>query len=791
MFQIYNCLAFQHDHLLVALAALICVLTVSTQIKLLRMIAVRREPYRSIWLGVTACVTGIGVWATHFVAMLAYDPGISLAYAPGITALSLLAAIVLIGAGLKVAQTRGLPSAAGVGGAIIGLGVGVMHYSGMSAVRLQGELIWNPAIVAASLVVGVVLAAVAMTVLSRRVSAKGSAWAAVLMVLAICGLHFMGMGAVTIVQDNTVAIPREAVASQTLAVAVAGSALLVLALSIVALVFERRQKTMGDRRMLELANAAVEGLVVCEDDRIVTVNASLERMLEMTAGQLIGCSFGDLIADPSDFNPVQLEDGIHLEAEIVSATGERIPVELAGRAMRFNGGQRVGVAVRDLRDRIAAESKIRFLAHNDSLTGLANRASFNDRVEQEFQRHRRKGDRFAVLCLDLDRFKQVNDVFGHAAGDAVLQAAGERITAVLGEKDVLARLGGDEFAIIHRGDCQVETLGRLGRDIITAMAAEVDFGGRSATVGVSVGIAVFPDDGPTPDALLRSADAALYKAKSDGRNTYRFFEAEMGAELRERQAMEFDLRRAIANGELRMVYQPQTSIRTQRTFGFEALLRWNHPERGEVSPSVFIPMAEEAGLIMAIGEWVLRQSCAEAASWPEPLVIAVNLSGAQLRAPNLADTIASILAKTGLEPGRLELEITETAMVEDFAKALHTLNALKALGVKVAMDDFVTGYSSLSTLRAFPFDKIKIDQTFVRNVQTNHEAATIVRAIVGLGRGLNLTVLAEGVESPEELAFLDQELCAEAQGFLFGRPGDISLFDVEVGRKPAVATQAA
>jgi diguanylate cyclase (GGDEF)-like protein/PAS domain S-box-containing protein len=791
MFQVYNCLAFQHDHRLVALAALVCVLTVSTQIKLLRMIAVRREPYRSIWLGVTACVTAIGVWATHFVAMLAYDPGISLSYAPGVTAVSLLAAIVLIGAGLYVTQTRGLRIAPAIGGAVVGLGVGVMHYSGMSAVRLHGHLTWNPTIVAASLVVGAVLAAAAMTMFTRRVSAKGSVWAGVLMVLAICGLHFLGMGAVTVVQDQTIAIPREAVASHTLAIVVAGSAVLVLLLSVVAVVLERHQKTVGDRRMLELANAAVEGLAVCEDDRITTVNASLERMLAMTATELVGRPLGSLIADLPDFNTAQLEDGIHIEAEIVSATGERIPVELAGRAMRFNGGQRVGVAVRDLRDSIAAESKIRFLAHNDSLTGLANRASFNDRVEQEFQRHRRKGDQFAVLCLDLDRFKQVNDVFGHAAGDAVLQAAGERITAVLGEKDVLARLGGDEFAIIHSGDCSVEALARLGRDIVEAMAAEVDFGGRSATVGVSVGIAVFPDDGATPDALLRSADAALYKAKSDGRNTHRFFEAEMGAELRERQAMEFDLRRAIDNGELHMVYQPQTSIRTQRTFGFEALLRWTHPERGEVSPSVFIPMAEEAGLIMAIGEWVLRQSCAEAASWPEPLLIAVNLSGAQLRASNLADSIAGILAETGLEPSRLELEITETAMVEDFAKALHTLNALKALGVKVAMDDFGTGYSSLSTLRAFPFDKIKIDQTFVRNVQTNHEAATIVRAIVGLGRGLNLTVLAEGVESLEELAFLDEELCAEAQGFLFGRPGDISLFDVEVGRKPSVASKAA
>ncbi|OJU10699.1 MAG: hypothetical protein BGN86_00900 [Caulobacterales bacterium 68-7] len=790
MRQLYLCLTTQHDYRLVALAALVCVLAAGTQVKLMRMLATRTGAPRAVWLGVTAAVTGIGVWATHFVAMLAFDPGMPIAYAPVITALSLLAAVVLIGAGLWIALDRAARSPV-VGGLIVGLGIGVMHYSGMAAVRLQGHFTWSPVMVMVSILVGMAFAAAALVRLSRSSSLTASVQAAGLMVLGICGLHFLGMGAVTILPDAGVDVPGGVVSGDVLAVAVAGSAGLILLLAVIAVAIERRQKVAGERRLLELANAAVEGLAVCEDGRIVTVNASLERMLETPAADLVGRTFGDLIFDHPDFRPDELEDGNLVEAEVISLSGERIPVELAGRAMRLGGGHRTGVAVRDLRDRIAAESRIRFLAHNDSLTRLANRASFNERLEHEFQRHRRKGDRFAVLCLDLDRFKQVNDVFGHAAGDAVLQAAGERITAVLGSSDVLARLGGDEFAIIHTGDAKVETLARLGRDIVSAMQTEVDFGGRSAAVGVSVGIAVFPDDGATPDTLLSCADAALYKAKADGRNVYRFFEAELGAELRERQAIEFDLRRAISNGELRVVYQPQTSIRTQRTFGFEALLRWNSPTRGEVPPSLFIPLAEEAGLILSIGEWVLRQACAEAASWPETLQIAVNLSGVQLRSPHLAETVAAILAETRLDPARLELEITETAMVEDFAKALQTLNTLKALGVKVAMDDFGTGYSSLSNLRSFPFDKIKIDQTFVRNVQTNPEAATIVRAIVGLGRGLNLTVLAEGVESLEELAFLDQEMCAEAQGYLFGKPGEIADFEVEVGRKPPKRPKAA
>jgi predicted signal transduction protein with EAL and GGDEF domain len=367
----------------------------------------------------------------------------------------------------------------------------------------------------------------------------------------------------------------------------------------------------------------------------------------------------------------------------------------------------------------------------------------------------------------------------------VLKAASERISGLLEEGDVFARLGGDEFAILRLERSTPTEVGRLADEILNAMTQELDLDGHTAMVGVSIGVAMFPEDGGMSDVLMRNADAALYKAKGDGRGVYRFFEAELGAELRQRQAMEFDLRQALPREELRLLYQPQTDIRTGKTFGFEALVRWTSQQRGTVSPAVFIPIAEETGMILQIGEWVLREACREAASWPEPLQIAVNVSGVQLRSPNLASLVHQVLLETGLPAERLELEITETAMVDDFQRALHTLRQVKALGVKVAMDDFGTGYSSLSNLRAFPFDKLKIDQSFVRNVGTSEEAGAIVRAIVGLAKGLNLKVLAEGVETEQELAFLDQELCAEAQGYLFGRPGEIVDFAVEVGRVPA------
>jgi len=367
-------------------------------------------------------------------------------------------------------------------------------------------------------------------------------------------------------------------------------------------------------------------------------------------------------------------------------------------------------------------------------------------------------------------------VFGHAAGDEVLKTVSSRIADVLDEEDVLARLGGDEFAIIRVGACRPNDLAQLSERILDAVVPEIMLDGHSTLVGVSLGIALYPSDGDTASALIRNADAALYRAKDDGRGAYRFFEAEIGAQLRERQVMEFDLRHAIARGELSVMYQPQTSIDTQEIFGFEALLRWTNGERGNVSPDVFIPIAEETGLILPIGEWVLREACREAASWAKPLQVAVNLSGVQLHSASLPTLVHEILLETGLPASRLELEITETALIQDFNHALHALRQIKALGVKIAMDDFGTGYSSLSNLRAFPFDKIKIDQSFVRDVHRNEQAAAIVRAIVGLARGLNLVVLAEGVETQEELTFLSQEFCAEAQGYYFGRPGYISEF---------------
>jgi diguanylate cyclase len=450
----------------------------------------------------------------------------------------------------------------------------------------------------------------------------------------------------------------------------------------------------------------------------------------------------------------------------------------------------IGVA-RDITRRKEAEEQVHFLAHHDALTGLANRNTFYRLLDEAIETHRANGLHLAVMLLDLDRFKEVNDLFGHAAGDELLQAVAKCLGAVMEQSkgQIIARLGGDEFAIIAPALHSPLQAGQMAEQLLEAIRAENEGSASAAPAAASIGIAVFPQDALERTSLLSHSDTALYRAKSEGRGTYRFFEVAMGREVRERRLLESDLRYAIARHELRLVYQPEYRIGSEEPFGFEALLRWRHPAKGDIPPSVFIPLAEESGLILQIGEWVLRAACREAASWTRPLSVAVNISAVQLRSANLAQLVHEVLLRTGLAAARLELEITESALIEDQNRALNTLRLVKGLGVRIAMDDFGTGHSSLSNLRAFPFDKIKIDRSFIKSVNTNDQAAAIVRAVLGLGRGLGLPVLAEGVETAAELEFLGHESCNEAQGYFLCKPGPIGSFRPSTHGEPCLETE--
>ncbi len=444
------------------------------------------------------------------------------------------------------------------------------------------------------------------------------------------------------------------------------------------------------------------------------------------------------------------------------------------RPITYGDRPHYAVAVRDLRARRRAEGQIQFLAYHDPLTGLANRASFRERLDQELKLAQATKRKLAVLCLDLDRFKEVNDLFGHATGDTLLVNVARSVTTLLKENQLMARLGGDEFAILLPCEHAVEA-GRLAEQILEVLRSGSD-DANVPMAATSVGIALYPDDTDDRNLLINYADTALYKAKSEGRGTYRFFEANMGAQVRERRLLEHDLRHAVARGEMQLVYQPQTDVQSGEMLGFEVLLRWHHPDRGAVSPSLFIPIAEESGAILQIGEWVLREACREAARWATPLSIAVNVSAVQIHSPHFVQLIHEVLFQTGLKPERLEIEITETALIRDPSRAQSILRQLKALGLRIAMDDFGTGYSSLSNLRTYPFDKIKIDRSFIRSVDESEQTKAIVRSVLGLGRGLGLPVLAEGVETTGELEFLISEDCQAAQGYLMGRPEPIERY---------------
>jgi diguanylate cyclase (GGDEF)-like protein/PAS domain S-box-containing protein len=559
---------------------------------------------------------------------------------------------------------------------------------------------------------------------------------------------------------------------------VAFVSLAILLLAVVALgldIRERRRTSLEMERMRDLTDAAVEGLVLCDGDTIVTVNQSFAGLTGLTPDQIVGQSLAAWIPDSSKRDKLFAALGQAVETDLRNSDGTLLPVELIARQINYNGALHNVVAFRDLRDRRNAEAKIRYLAHHDPLTGLDNRTSFDQRLDREIRLHRRAKRQMALLCLDLDGFKEVNDIYGHATGDRVLQDIARHLSSVLVDGQMLARLGGDEFAIIAPLVTDPAQVGQLADMLLKSLKWEAD-GVPAGLVSVSIGVAFYPSDAKDRTELLSSADAALYRAKTEGKGTYRFFEAAMGAQIRERRSIEHDLRSAVANNELSLAYQPQAQVDTGEVNGFEVLLRWTHPTRGNVPPSIFIPIAEESGLILKIGEWVMREACREAAAWMRPLTIAVNVSALQLTSDGFVEFVQSTLSQTKLPPERLEIEITETALIRDPNRALQSLQKLKALGINIAMDDFGTGYSSLSNLRAFPFDKIKIDRSFIQAVHTNPQAAAIVRAVLGLGRGLGLPVIAEGVETSEELRFLGLEGCTEAQGYLFGRPAPIEEF---------------
>jgi diguanylate cyclase (GGDEF)-like protein len=573
------------------------------------------------------------------------------------------------------------------------------------------------------------------------------------------------------------------------------------------------ETTLPDGRCLRVSRSATqEGgfIVVCSDisamkeqkEKLAATNLRLDAALDnMSQGlcfydsenrlKVVNRRFCEIFnLAPESVQPgimfqnvleLSVEAGNHPQKTVAELAGEQAASIGSTHFQELSEGRVVAIAhqptvdggwvatYEDVTERRQAEARIVFMARHDALTRLPNRVQLAEQIDQAVAQLGR-GAGFAVLCLDLDDFKKINDTLGHPVGDEVLRMVGERLQACVREVDTVARLGGDEFAILQSELQQPEQVIVLARRIVEVVSAPYEIGAHRLILGVSIGIAVAPGDGSSCGTLLKNADVALYRAKADGRGTWRFFEAEMDARLQARRKLELDLREALANNELELYYQPLYNLKQERVSGFEALMRWQNPARGMVMPAEFIHVAEEMGLIVPMGEWALHRACADASNWPWDVKVAVNVSPVQFKDGRLVQIVSEALAASGLAPERLELEITESVLLASGTTTLATLHALRKLGVRIAMDDFGTGYSSLSYLRSFPFDKIKIDQSFIRDLGATDRSGLIVSSVIGLCSSMGMTTTAEGVETEEQLARLRLEKCDEAQGYLFSRP---------------------
>ncbi len=920
MHRAFVCLTAEHTAWAIPLAALVCWFSCRTALHLLEQARVEHGARALGWLVGAAFSAGAGIWSTHFIAMLGYDPGMGISYDPAVTLASLFLSVASAFLAFALLWRSRGPLRCAAAGAILGLGIAAMHFTGMRGVRVEGSFVWDPILAGVAVATGLALTCGALLALPRRPEGGRLAPAGILLALGIVALHVVAMAALRVVPDPQAGPVVDSLPHAGLAAGIAVVTLAVLACATLALAADRlrqvnrvlsaqaaafvaseermraltdtlpqmvwvfppdgytvytnrrfqalfgpgvssRQQRFathhpdgrdaiaaawqvaeaeartfetearlkdlsGDYRWYKIVmvpvvhgGAVVEwiGTALDIDDMVLAHEAlreSEERLaLALDAGsdglcdydlrtgdawisdrwwQLLGYAPGEMIADTRTWQSLlHPDDRGAVVALLKRHLAGEIPVfECEHRLQRKDGGWGWFLTRAKVVSRDASGQALRIVGTHGDI-GVAQGGRGPDRPHGGPRRAHRPAEphpvsraagpapgrdrrRGRVLRGPVPRPRLLQGGQRRPRppdGRRALRAVAARLGAGLEAGDTAARLGGDEFAVLV---ASVEGPGGAmarAQALIREIGRPVAVGDQSVEVGASIGIAVAPPHGTDEETILRRADLALYKAKAEGRNTARAFEPAMDAALAERRLLEGDLRHALARDELMLHYQPQVRSACGRLVGFEALVRWRHPTRGLVPPCAFIPLAEETGLIVPLGEWVLRAACREAAGWAHPLKIAVNLSPRQFQQADLPERVRTILAETGLPPDRLEIEITETVIINDMARALSVLRRLKALGLRIAMDDFGTGYSSLATLQAFlPFDKIKIDRSFVSQLEQRPSAAVIVRAVLGLGRSLGIGVVAEGVETDGQMRFLAEEGCEEMQGYLFGKP---------------------
>lgn len=765
-------------------------------------------------VGVAGLVLGLGIWSMHFVAMLAYSLPVPVRYDGSATVWSLVVAIVACVAGLGISFWRRRYVSVLLGGSVLGLGIASMHYIGMAAMRVPARMQYEPLLVVLSVLIAIGAAitaiwfalAIGRGQIHARLRVKLAS--SVIMGLAIAGMHYTGMAAMT-VYDGRFA---EYVASGfEINPTVMGAALTVSAILLMSFALWS-SRLVAETNLIRANEEKVSAITENIADVIITinisgtiefVNAAVEKVFGYTSGELINQNVSCLMPEPwhgkhAEYIQAYTESGrdrltnfAQRELYAMRKDGSTFPIDLAVSETEVSGNKMFIGTIRDISERIETQQRLHYLAHHDVLTTLPNRLSFQEHIEQSLKNAKQRGRKVAVLFLDVDRFKLINDTLGHHVGDFLLQEVAIRLQRCVRRGDVVSRLSGDEFTILLDDVNELEDIAPIAHKLIGSFSEPVVYSGQELFTTVSIGISIYPDDGNDLPTMMQHADIAMYSAKGEGGSCYRFYSTDMNPRADERLQFEASLRRALERKEFVLHYQPQMDTETGSVAGVEALLRWQHPVHGLIPPLDFIYILEETGLIVSVGEWVIRNACQQHIQWCEagfkPVMMAVNISARQFNDAELVEKITTILDETGMAPRYLELEITETTLIQQTDKTMSTIAGLHSLGVQLAIDDFGTGYSSLGYLRKLPIHTLKIDRSFVLDITTDPDDAAIVQLILDMANSLKLNVIAEGVETAEQLDFLQKRHCRYVQGYYFSRPvlaEDLDAMLLKTGMSP-------
>ena len=766
------------------------------------------------WMIAGAITLAMAIWSMHFIGMLSFHLPIQMAFDIKLTLLSILPALLTTLFAFYLLQNSNVRfGRITIAGVVMGLGVAAMHYTGMAALKMQPAIVYDTGILVLSIVIAIVAASGALLIIfagdkTGLSPLKQQLLGAVIMGLAIAGMHYTGMAGASFAAGSICAVNGKSVEPLLLAFIVTSVVLALFSAGALANLIDR--STALER--LRAAHAAVEEhdtqLRLVEEklsgilDSIPTVVWSMSPRYELLymnpAGERIyGRSMAEFAADPHLWLKIVHPDDrmrakhahehiltaetLSLEYRIVHPDGAVHWLEERVRIVRdaFGNVTRLDGVAADVSERKRRDEHIKYLANYDLLTGLPNRNLLMNRLEQSLSRAHRGRSRVALLFLDIDRFKYINDSFGHLCGDSLLVEFAARLKSVLRESDTVARFGGDEFVIILADIKEPGHAEVVASKIINALITPVSADARQLHVTTSIGVSIYPDHGTDADTLLKNADVAMYRAKDQGRNGFQCYTPAMGSKALARMTLIHALRQALEKNEFELHYQPQVELKSGRINSMEALIRWHNPELGSVPPSSFIELAEETGLIVSIGAWVLKTACIQASAWHRAghrLSVAVNVSGQQFQQRNMPQLVQAALDFAGLDAQYLELELTESMLMNDSDATIETLKQLKTIGIGLSIDDFGTGFSSLSYLSRFPIDIIKIDQSFISNLSGKDKSASptssvsITRAIIALAKALGLKTIAEGVETMEQLDFLQQNACDAMQGYYFSRP---------------------